>query len=121
MIVNIFNQNNIEIRSRNERYILFVCPFHESSGKDHNAIIYVDNGYWKCYNPCCGENGMIESFYSKVNRIPYRQAVRELQDGYNYSRAIDSVNQKQTRSIRINNIPLPPKTRRIEKIDKYMY
>jgi len=74
IIEDIFAEYDIEIKIQNERCILYVCPFHDGQGSDHNSVVYVDNGFWKCMNPCCFLRGRMVKFVQLITKSSWREA-----------------------------------------------
>lgn len=66
----ILNSRGIQLKSKNKKDYLILCPFHE----DTNASCSVDKekGFFHCWS--CGEKGSIAKLISRIDRIDEKDA-----------------------------------------------
>ncbi len=74
-IQEIFDHYGVRTCRHTRKGITFQCPFHPlpSDGKN-NAIIYVDKGFFKCFNGMCGVKGFLNRFVGKIENCSNEKA-----------------------------------------------
>lgn len=66
IIEEIFVYYDVNVKGTTKKSIQFVCPFHSGRGRDANAIIHPDDGFWKCLNPDCGAKGYLQTLIKRL-------------------------------------------------------
>jgi hypothetical protein len=74
-IEDIFSYYCIHISQSGYKTILFLCPFHEKGQHDHNAVIYVKDGGWNCFNPSCDSGGTLLTIVQRMERCSRDDAI----------------------------------------------
>jgi len=81
-IEDVFTEYGIRISQSGYKSILFVCPFHPQGKHQHNAVIYTNNGGWKCFNPLCGSAGFLQTIIKRMEECSHSKSLAILKNKF---------------------------------------